>query len=86
MPMIGKAVRAEALRWVLRQGPRSYETQQARNLYNARKRDKVTRSARGRKPLAVVECRYLYEKGEGKAGASRRGKTSSSSGRANYWA
>ena len=40
-----RAVRAGARRWALRQGPRPYGAQQARNLRNPRKRDGVTPSA-----------------------------------------
>ena len=39
------AVRAGAPRWALRQGPRPYGAQQARNLRNAGNRDGVTPSA-----------------------------------------
>ena len=48
-------MRAVALRWELRQCPRPYEAQQARNLYNARKCDKVTRSAQ-RKTVSCYRC------------------------------
>jgi len=40
-----RVVRARARRWILRHESRPYGVQQARNLYNARKRDKETLSA-----------------------------------------
>ena len=40
-----RAVRAGARRWALRQGPRPYGAQQARNLRNAGNRDGATPSA-----------------------------------------
>ncbi len=48
-------MRAGALRWTLRQWSRPYEAQQARNLYHARKCDKVTRSAQ-RETLGCYRC------------------------------
>lgn len=35
--------------------------------------------------MAVAQYNKLRKEGEGKAGASRRGKTSSSSGQDEYW-
>ncbi len=61
--------------------------QQARNLYNARKCDKVTQSDIDAKAICLLDVfNGPYEEGEGKAGASRRGNTSSSSGWEFYWA
>ncbi len=70
-------------RHILRQGYEPYGVQQARKLYNPRKRDRATPSANPKKD----GCGGIYtvrKKGEGKAGASRRGKTSSSSVRDYY--
>ncbi len=48
--------------------------QQARNLYNARKCDKVTQSDIDAKAICLLDVfNGPSEEGEGKAGASRRG-------------
>ena len=74
-----------APRGALRQGPQPYGVQQPRNLRNALTRDGVS-------PSGVSSCLRLFRsvkssgnKGVGKTGGSRRGKTGASSGAREYW-